>query len=228
MRVRSLGADFLEALFPGRCLLCGRWLLTAGADGTPACPDCLRSLDPIRGARCRICGTPLVSEREVCTRCRDADFSFASHRSIFAYSGPVRDLIACLKFEHRTRLSGFFAGLLAERIGAEHPGVPVVPVPGRTSSDAVELIAQRLHARHGITVLRLLRRSGGRQQKTLDLRQRRENLRGKVSLVGEDVPAETVLFDDIFTTGATADACSRILVEGGCRKVSVISLAMEE
>ncbi|HVP18599.1 MAG TPA: double zinc ribbon domain-containing protein [Spirochaetia bacterium] len=228
MRIRAIGFGLLEVLFPGRCLLCGAWLLGAGADDTPVCSDCLCSLAPISGARCETCGTPLVSEHGTCLRCREASFAFACHRSIFAYAGAARDLIASLKFEHRSRLSGFFARLAAERIVGEKPGVPVVPVPGRRSADAVELIVRQLEARHGITVLRLLRRSGGRQQKSLDLRERRENLRGKVSLAGQKVPAEAILFDDIFTTGATTDTCTRVLMEGGCRKVTVLSLAMEE
>jgi predicted amidophosphoribosyltransferase len=140
----------------------------------------------------------------------------------------VRELITCLKFEKRLRLSGFFADLVAERIAEEYEGIPVVPVPGRRGADAVELICRNLHVRHGIAILRLLRRSGGRQQKSLDLQERRENLRGRISLGSLHVPGEAILFDDIFTTGATADTCARTLLSGGCRKVSVVSIAMEE
>ncbi len=227
---RKVGAlaDFLEALFPGRCLLCGRWLLAAESEGTPVCGDCLCSLAPLQARRCDTCGTPLVSEKTTCVRCRGADFAFDRHFSIFAYSGRVRDLIASFKFDKRTRLSGLFADLLGPQILAHYPGVPVVPVPGRRSADAVELIARKLESRHGIEVLRLLRRSGGRPQKSLDLRHRRENLRGKILLAGKAVPGETLLFDDVFTTGATADTCARVLIEGGCQKVSVVSIAMEE
>ncbi len=222
------GGEILEILFPGRCLLCGRWLLGAGSGGAPVCGECLCALAPIQGRRCEICGTPLVSELKTCTRCRSADFAFATHRSLFVYAGAARDLIASLKFEKRSRLSATFADILAPRILADHAGIPVVPVPGRSPTDAVELISRQLRARHGIPVLRLLRRSGGLQQKTLDLQERRKNLRGKVQLADGTVPAEAVLFDDIFTTGATADTCARVLMAGGCGKVSVVSIAMEE
>jgi len=226
--IRRAGAGFLEILFPGRCLLCGRWLLTSGSGGKQLCADCACSLSPIQGPRCGICGTPLVSESTTCVRCQEADFSFEAHRSVFAYCGAVRDLIACLKFERRSRLSDFFADILAPRILMSYPGVPLVPVPGHRSADAVELIARKLEAQHGITVLRLLKRSGGRAQKTLDLRERRENLRDRIRPLATSVPPEAVLFDDVFTTGATADTCSRVLLEAGCRKVSVVSIAMEE
>ncbi len=228
MGIRMVGSELLEVLFPGRCLLCGRWLLAAGSSGAPVCAQCRCSLRPLRGSRCQTCGMPLVSEHGVCTRCREAGFSFASHRSLFSYSEGVRELISCLKFEHRSRLAGFFADLVAERIASDLPRVPLVPVPGRRSADAVELIARKLSAEHGITVLRVLARAGGRQQKSLNLEERRENLRGRVSIVKGPVPPQVILFDDIFTTGATADACARVLVEGGCGKVSVITLAQEE
>lgn len=77
-------------------------------------------------------------------------------------------------------------------------------------------------------MLRLLKRSGGQAQKTLDLRERRENLRGRILDAGLAAPPEAVLFDDVFTTGATADTCARVLMQAGCRKVSVVSIAMEE
>ncbi|MGO9409155.1 MAG: ComF family protein [Spirochaetia bacterium] len=228
MKGKERLAVVLEVLFPGRCLLCGRWLLEAGSRGTQVCADCLCSLIPLSGRRCDVCGALLVSERGTCIRCRNADFAFSSNRSVFSYSGAVRDLISCLKFERRYRLSALFAGFLAPRILSDHPGVPVVPVPGRKAADAVELIARRLESSHGIPVLRLLKRSGGQAQKTLDLRERRENLRGRILDAGLAAPPEAVLFDDVFTTGATADTCARVLMQAGCRKVSVVSIAMEE
>jgi competence protein ComFC len=184
---------------------------------------------PLQGKRCEKCGTLLVSELRTCLRCRQAEFAFDSHRSVFAYSGAVRRLITSFKFEKRQRLSAFFADILAPRIRDAHPDLPVVPVPGRKFPDAVELIARELVARHGTRVLRLLERSGGHAQKTLDLRERRQNLSGRIRFISrERVPDEVVLLDDVFTTGATTDTCSRVLREAGCRAVSVVSIAMEE
>jgi predicted amidophosphoribosyltransferase len=97
-------------------------------------------------------------------------------------------------------------------------------------------MARCLEKSHGIRVLRILQRTGGKPQKSLDLAQRRENLLGRIRLaragrrgtVPAIPPPEAVLLDDIFTTGATADACARALLDGGCRKVSVITLAIEQ
>ena len=78
---------------------------------------------------------------------------------------------------------------------------------------------------------RLLERTGGAQQKSLDFAQRRENLRGMIRLApGANalLPARVLLLDDVFTTGATLDACARALREGGCRSVLGLTLAIEE
>jgi len=225
----TAGRAMLEALFPGRCLLCGSWLDHTGRDGV--CPGCLLLLVPLSGTRCVKCGIPLVSEHETCTRCRTADFVFAAHSSLFSYTGPVKTLVAALKFAGRTRLSRLFADLLWESMAGSFADVPLVPVPGRRRHDAVDVTARNLQARHGTPVLRLLARTGGKPQKSLDFDERRRNLAGRIRVVGtpgDTIPAEVVLLDDVFTTGATADACARALLSAGCRKVRVVTIAMEE
>jgi predicted amidophosphoribosyltransferase len=138
------------------------------------------------------------------------------------------------KFEHRTRLAGFFADLAAAALSPAQETVPVVPVPsrpGRRTPDPVERVAACLERHHGKTVSRLLVRTGGSQQKSLDLPRRRENLRGMIRLAhqkGVVVPTHVILLDDIFTTGATIDACARILRDAGCMDVCAITLAIEE
>jgi ComF family protein len=209
-------------------------MLASGPSAYPVCPECVSSFSPICGPRCSKCGISLVSEITICTRCRTSNFSFDSHRSLFAYHDPVKSLLAGLKFSGRTRLSRLFAELLSEPLGRLHAGSPLVPVPGRKKLDAVELIARSLQARYGVRVLRLLVRKGGRQQKTLDLEERRRNLSGRIALsalasnAAQQFPDEVVLLDDIFTTGATADACAKVLMAGGYRRVSVMTVAMEE
>jgi predicted amidophosphoribosyltransferase len=74
----------------------------------------------------------------------------------------------------------------------------------------------------------LVRRSGG-AQKGLKYRARLENIRGTVELKrgARQLPHRVVLIDDIFTTGATADECARVLQRGGVKKVFVLTLAVD-
>ena len=225
----AAGRAVLECLFPERCLVCGAWLDASGTDAI--CRECRLLLVPLSGRRCGKCGIPLVSEQGLCTRCRTSDFAFVIHRSLFSYTGAVKTLLAALKFSGRTRVSRLFADLLWESMDGFCAGLPIVPVPGRRRHDAVDVMARSLQARHGARIVRMLARAGGRPQKSLDFEERRRNLGGRIRVrrkPGQTIPADVVLLDDVFTTGATADACTRALLQAGCRRVSVVTIAMEE
>jgi predicted amidophosphoribosyltransferase len=57
-------------------------------------------------------------------------------------------------------------------------------------------------------------------------------LRGRIGLSqggrGEPVPHRAVILDDVFTTGATLDACARVLLDAGCAEVRGLTLVIEE
>lgn len=153
---------------------------------------------------------------------------------MFPYAGAARELVQQLKFGGRTRVAALFAELLAQALEARAPNLCVVPVPpraGRKGPDAVELVARSLERRHGVTVLRALERTGGAQQKSLDLAERRQNLKGRIRLSTRrslQLPARVALLDDVFTTGATLDACAGVLRAAGCAEVMGFTVAIEE
>ncbi len=224
------GAIILDFLFPGRCLLCGEWLPLG--QGT-VCVECTAGLPVPPQQSCARCGIALVSEIGVCTRCRDADFAFASNTALFAYAGEARRLLNAFKFGGRLRLAGLFAERAARALAdTGGPIVPVPPRPGRRAPDTVGLLCRRLQREHGRQVLRLLVRTGRVQQKSLDLQQRRANLLGRFRLApgvdAEAVPDEVILVDDVFTTGATLDSCARVLKAAGCERVRALTLVIEE
>jgi predicted amidophosphoribosyltransferase len=185
------------------------------------------------GARCERCGIPLVSERGTCLRCRGTEYAFTSSFALFPHRDQVKTLIRALKFEGRGRCADLFAQWAADALHGRYPELPVVPVPprkARRGEDPVGRIARRLEKHHGITVLPILERTGGAQQKSLDYAERRDNLRGRIRLKPgvRQVPEGAVVLDDVFTTGATLDACARALQDAGCREVFGLTLVIEE
>ncbi len=220
-----------DMLFPGRCLLCGEWLAFPRQHRLPVCGDCLGGLRPLGGERCRVCSTPLVSERGICTRCRRTTYAFSSNHSVYANEGALKELIAQYKFSGRSSLAGLFAAGLAEAFRALFSGLPLVPVPPRPrqrSPGCVERLARALRRETQLELRRVLLRAGGAAQKSLDFQERSMNLRGMLRVRSRAaVPARVVLLDDVFTTGATADACAAALREAGCSEVMVLTLAIE-
>lgn len=77
----------------------------------------------------------------------------------------------------------------------------------------------------------LYRKRRTRTQVKLDKAKRRINVQGafgitdnmKQMIKGKDV----LLVDDVITTGATTASCAETLLEGGCKKVRVLSLARD-
>jgi competence protein ComFC len=237
LRRMSIGkwvSGALELLYPGRCLLCGEELRFEGRPFCPVCASCLRVMHPIDAERrCRVCSLPLISEQGICTRCRNRTFAFARNLSLFEYHGDVRELLYQFKFRDRARLGSVLATFFAEAL--PRAGTLLVPVPGNPVSvrargwDPMSVIAGDLARSHGFPFRRLLARRAGAAQKTLSYEDRRSNLAGMLRLAStEAVGTDRVtLLDDVFTTGATASECARVLAAAGVQSVEVLTLAID-
>jgi len=220
-------------LFPLYCPLCGR---KSGEDSDffreGICPGCRQSLPwPGEGEHCRFCGRPLESGGQVCRECDGREWHYDEGFSLYPYRDLPRELLYQYKMKNTRQLAFFFARELQETFLAERPGIPVVPVPVLRSNlkkrgwDPVRQVAVCLRKIYSRPMLILLRRLPSASQKTLSRRDRLENMKGRIRpRKTGPFPGEVVLLDDVRTTGATADECARVLKEGGCRRVTVLTL----
>jgi len=64
-------------------------------------------------------------------------------------------------------------------------------------------------------------------QTQLTEEERRKNVRGAFAIASSEALKEknVLLVDDVYTSGATVNECSRVLVRGGAREVHVLTLA---
>jgi competence protein ComFC len=177
-------------------------------------------------------------DRPVCTVCRTREYAFDRARSYANYQAQLVRAIVMLKFERIEPLGSWFADRLtsvvrqeAEALGAD----VVVPVPlhrqrererGYNQADLIARpLARRLRLPYRAV---LLVRTRPRPDKhLLSVSERWESVRGAFATrQGSQVDnLRVLLVDDVMTTGATLDACSRALREAGAKSVLALTVA---
>lgn len=238
---RALGA-LLDLVYPPYCGLCrtplrdNRWL----------CPACAASLPRLVPPFCSRCGEPFDGVHEVpfeCPNCRELSFAFAFARPALRNSPAARALIHDLKYHRHQQLAAELGRLAAEvlddpRLAPALAGHwPVVPVPlhwrrrQHRQFNQSAAIASTFARLAGLPLVAALRRSRSTPTQTrLARRQRLANLRGafELSAAGRRLarrpPAGAIVFDDVLTTGATTDACARVLRRAGIEMVVVVAV----
>lgn len=71
----------------------------------------------------------------------------------------------------------------------------------------------------------LVRVRGSPRQRELTRIERRRNVAAAFAPAGRPVPARVALVDDVYTTGATANAAASALRKGGAREVEIVTFA---
>jgi competence protein ComFC len=240
MRMMGLGKNylnfFLEIVFPSRCLLCGELLLPGGNNRCHLCPECKTKLVPIQGKRCMKCSTQLISENEICTRCRTQHYHFTRNYSLFEYRDVIKELLYYYKFKAKQKLAVFFAELIYPYLKTMEERSIIIPIPSRRRNvrkrgwDQIKTIGRILQNHYKLPVHFCLKRRGGLAQKELNIEDRFKNIYGKIVCKPLDRlkgVQKAILLDDIFTTGATANECARVLLNQGVKEVSVFTIALD-
>ncbi len=225
---------FLNLLILNRCIICGKYLLEH-INFYAVCMEC--ELKQIINNKhiCSTCGYPLISESDTCLRCRDVDFNYISNRSIFTYSGDIKELLYQYKFKNRKQISEYFAKYLDAFFINNYSECIIVPVPGRKivkkkkGWEHIDLIANILKIKYKLPVKKILIRKGSKAQKTLSRDKRAENLQKSVRIQKNIklLPKNIVLIDDVFTTGTTINECAGILKSSGVQKIFSLTIAID-
>jgi len=240
--LREAAGGIVALAFPDDCRVCARPLEEPSR--VPLCAACLDSFRLIREPFCPTCGRPWVAGAHmgaagpVCALCRRGVYSFDLARSYAAYDDALLRTITLLKHEAIRPLAAWFGSRLAElarndpRTLAASLVVPVPLHPDRLRErgfNQAELLARAVAARLGLPLEpRALERRKPRPPKLkLSRHERWQAARGAYAAVtGRQFDNRRVLLiDDVFTTGATLDACARALREAGAAHVAALTVA---
>lgn len=228
----------LDLLYPPLCIGCRTQVSEPGS----LCASCWKDIDFLEGPACHCCGLPFDLDPgadTLCAACLADPPSFDHARAVMRYDEKSRGPI--LAFKHGDRLDlvpGFARWLDRSGRALLDNADLIVPVPlhsrrlwGRRYNQAAEL-ARHLGRATGKSVepmaLRRVRATPS-QGAMPSAKARRRNMRGAFQ-VSESYQTEIrnraiLLVDDVLTTGATVDACARVLKRAGATKVHVLALA---
>ena len=188
---------------------------------------------------CLKCGKAVEdSTIEYCTDCLSVKKSFERCFPALNYEGRVKDSLYEFKYKNQRGYAASYCDFIMRKYGKELKGIPlngVVPVPVHAHKKRARgynqagLIAAELSRLLKVPVYPdyLLRITDTNPQKELDDRQRMKNLKNAFKVDENVVKLDTVLLvDDIYTSGATMEACTDALIKGGVNKVYCTSVAI--
>ena len=199
----------LTALLPVRCPVCG-------APGCAPCARCIARMGPAAAG-------PLPAALDLC-------------RSLLAYEGGARELVARLKYRNDrvalAWLAGGMAALVAPPAGAVVTWAPTSARRRRRRGfDQAELLAAAVARRWRVPCRRLLDRAPGPPQTGLSLAARRQGPSFVPVPMSANGPGPSrlsvpvVLVDDVVTTGSTLTAAAWVLRAAGAPWVAALTAA---
>jgi ComF family protein len=234
--IHRFGRGALDLLFPPLCAGCR----TPVGESHSLCGACWRAISFLDGPCCSRCGYPFDFDpggETLCGACLARPPAFDCARAVMRYDDKSRDLVLALKRADRLDLVPAFAKWLSRAGGVLLDEADViVPVPLHRSRlwmrrfNQSALIARELSRVSGRPadpfLLERARRTPS-QGEMSSAKARRRNVLGAFRVPKPQATrGKTVLLiDDVYTTGATIEACARALKRAGAKKILVLTLA---
>jgi len=230
-------------LYPPRCRACRGRIL--GRDAEYFCEHCREHIQLVGHPLCNVCGRPFPDasgDDHECGVCLERPPQFIAARAWACYpredDHPLREVVQKFKYARKVSLGRPLGRLMARGcqafLGEIDPDV-IVPVPlypkrlrWRGFNQSV-LLAREVSRAYGIPMdpFLLQRRRETAAQTQLAEEERRRNVRGAFML-DPDRPIRgkrVLIVDDVYTSGATVNECSRTLKQGGAKEIYVLTLA---
>jgi len=217
----------LDWLYPPVCGGCER-------TGVYWCEFCQQQVVLMGVEVCPICGD-VSPGKIICQKCASQKPNFTKLLSWGVFQGPLRNALHRLKYKRDIGLGEILSQNLIRLINNQEWDIELVtPVPlsdirqKERGYNQAALLAYPLALACGLDYSsRVLRRvKETRSQVGLSFTERKENVYGAFQANPRLAAGKSILIvDDVATTGATLEACSRGLIEAGAAKVYSVTLA---
>ena len=235
----------VDWLYPPRCRACGGRIY--GRDAEYFCAACWPEIHVVSHPLCTVCGRPFIDasgDDHLCGVCLSRTPYFARARAWACYpreemsEHPLRRVVQKFKYGRRVSLGKPLGRLMAQgcqEFLSECAVDVIIPVPlhpkrlrWRGFNQSV-LLARQVSRALDVPMdpFVLCRSKQTPPQTQLTEEERRKNVRGAFSL-NPHKPVEgrrVLLVDDVYTSGATVNECSRSLKRAGAEEVYVLTLA---
>ena len=235
----------VDWLYPPRCRACSGRI--HGRDTEYFCASCWKHIQLVAHPLCNVCGRPFPDasgDDHYCGVCLARAPHFIGARAWACYpreelvEHPLRQVVQKFKYGRKVSLGKSLGRLMArgcQEFLSEVRADLIVPVPlhlkrlrWRGFNQSL-LLARQVSRVYNIPLdpFALQRNRETPPQTQLNEEERRKNMRDAFSLISDrSVTGKSVLLvDDVYTSGATVNECSRTLKKNGAKQVYVLTLA---
>jgi ComF family protein len=224
---QTLYMNTLDLIFPKRCVGCGK----LGKYFCHQCSSIIRIIEP-NECICPMCGRPAMAG-VTHPRCQ-TQYGLDGLISFFHYDGVVKNAIKAIKYRFVSNLASEFVALIHDATFSQTAIIPIPLHPARLrfrGFNQAEILGAQLAERLNIPLRSdILRRTKetGSQVEMISREDRLKNMKHVFSVQNSasfSIHDSILLFDDVFTTGATMREAANVLKRAGARFVWGVTMA---
>lgn len=236
--LKRIPGIIIDCIYPRRCPFCGG--ITPMGEAS-ICEKCKKKIPYIGEPRCKKCSKPVMyEEQEYCYDCSKTNHYYTRGIAVWKHKDEVKKSLYRFKYQNKRE----YAEVYAEEILRLHQvlieswkadaiiPIPIHPLKAKERGfNQAEVLARYLSKRLNIPIYTdlVLRLKDTLPQKELNDIERRNNLSKAFGVANRGATlGNVILIDDIYTTGATINAVSKVLLHGHASQVFFISISIGE
>lgn len=242
--IEYIKEGLLNFIFPLDCKICEKPIRES--KGYSICEDCFKTIELIERPYCIKCGKPLIpsvffkQNREIsCLDCKRKKYSFEFSRSTGIYDKVLKKCIHLFKYYGEKKLAKPLGKLMVDYLVKNDEFKKkidlIIPVPlhkndlRKRGFNQSILLGRVVGNYFSISVGEkvLIKKKLTPFQANLSKKEREKNiLRAFLVEKPKEIKGKNILIlDDVFTTGATVEECTKELMKARAKNIFVLTLA---